>query len=284
MITLRDLASVADCRAVVAVQASVWGAGSEIVPASVLVVSAKRGGILIGAFDAAELIGFVWSMPGWRDRQPTQWSHMLAIVPAARGAGIGERLKLAQRQRALDAGLDLVEWTFDPLQAQNAHLNFTHLGIVTATYLPDAYGDMPGPLHRGTATDRLIAEWWIRRPHVERRLGRRGHEAGLLARSAEILDVPDAITTRAGAAWPEPDTVTCDLTAARLLVAVPGRFTDMQQAAPDIARAWRGATREVFQTYFARGYRAVDFWLDRDRGGGRYLLAQPTEPEDRDAV
>jgi predicted GNAT superfamily acetyltransferase len=276
VITLRDLASVAECRAVVRVQDAVWGTGSEIVPASVLVVSAKRGGILIGAYRDRDLVGFVWSMPGWRDGQPTQWSHMLGIVPEARGERLGERLKLAQRDRAIAAGIDLIEWTFDPLQAQNAHLNFATLGAIAATYLVDAYGDMSGPLHRGTATDRLIAEWWLRRPHVERRLARRTEagRASLVARSAGVLDAPEAIDMRRDGRWHAAAAVCSSLTDSRVLVPVPADFTDLQRAAPALAQEWRRATREVFQAYFSRGYHAVDFWLDRDGGGGRYLLAR----------
>jgi predicted GNAT superfamily acetyltransferase len=49
----------------------------------------------------------------------------------------------------------------------------------------------------------------------------------------------------------------------------------MQHHAPDLAMQWRMHTREIFETYFKRGYRVVDFALDRDAGFGRYLLAAP---------
>lgn len=270
MSELRAIADLAGCRAVVELQIAVWGADAETVPASVLLVSAKRGGILVGAFDGGALVGFVWSMPGWRDGRPTHWSHMLAVSPAARGRGIGEALKRAQRDRALAQQIDLVEWTFDPLQAQNAHLNLARLGAVASTYLADAYGAMSGPLHRGTPTDRLVAEWWIRRPHVERRLER---GARLTARSADVAGAPLTIETRPADPWVECVGERCDLDASRLLVPVPPRFTEMQQQARDSAASWRAASRAVFSTYFARGYVAVDFFLDREGAGGHYLLA-----------
>ena len=163
----------AECRAVVDVQVAVWGQDGEIVPASLLSASVKRGGILIGAYDEDRLVGFVWSMPGSRDGRAMHWSHMLGVRPEMRGAALGERLKIAQRERALAAGVDLIEWTFDPLQAQNAHLNMSVLGCVASTYRVDAYGAMSGPLHRGTPTDRLVAEWELLAPHVVRRLARR---------------------------------------------------------------------------------------------------------------
>jgi chorismate synthase len=273
-VTLRELHTVDECRQVVAVQEAVWGANSEIVPASVLLASLKRGGILLGAFDGDRMTGFVWSMPGWREGQPTQWSHMLGVVPDARGHGIGERLKREQRVRALAAGVDLIEWTFDPLQAPNAHLNLTTLGCVASTYLVDAYGAMSGPLHRGTATDRLIAEWWIRRPHVERRLA----PPAMVARSSEVLEAPEVLEVDRRGTWAVVRSTRTDLDVPRVLVAVPARFTEMQRDASDVAQAWRMATREAFQAYFARGYRAVDFFLNRNNGGGSYLLAVSREP------
>src|SRR5690606_4809080 len=98
------------------------------------------------------------------------WSHMMGVVPECRTSGLGLRLKVAQRERALAMGLDLIEWTFDPLQAVNAHLNFAKLGAIATTYAVNIYGDSSSALHRGTPTDRLIAEWWLQRPHVERRV------------------------------------------------------------------------------------------------------------------
>ncbi|HUL72003.1 MAG TPA: GNAT family N-acetyltransferase [Vicinamibacterales bacterium] len=259
MSTIRDLTDLSSCREVVRVQEDVWGRDSEVVPASVLLVSAKRGGILIGAFEEARLVGFVWSMPGTRDGAPTHWSHMLAVRPEVRRRGLGQQLKRAQRDRAIAAGVDLIEWTFDPLQAANAHLNISVLGGTSATYLVNAYGEMTGPLHRGTPTDRLVAEWWIRTPHVERRLA----ASGPVVRSAEILDAPVALGLAPGRDWPRPLPPRLDLDARRILVAIPPRFTEMQASAPDAALAWRHATREVFTTYFGRGYRVVDFLGDK---------------------
>lgn len=270
----RDLRSLDECRAVVDLQITVWGDDMDVVPASVLLVSAKRGGILVGAADAGRLVGFVWSMPGWRDKVPTHWSHMMGVLPEARGKGLGVALKLQQRDRALAQGAELVEWTFDPLQATNAHLNFASLGVTAAQYLVDVYGPMDGPLHRGTPTDRLIAEWWIRRPHVERRLARQ--TAGAV-RSAEVRDSPAALAAVPLASWPRPGAVKTGLADRRVRIAAPGRFSEMQQQATDVALAWRMATREAFQAYFARGYQAVDFLLDRESGGGAYLLARPDE-------
>jgi predicted GNAT superfamily acetyltransferase len=279
-VELRDIRDLDGCRAVVGVQEQVWGRDSEVVPASLLVASIKRGGVLVGAYEGTELVGFVWSLPGWRDGDRTHWSHMLGVVPDARGHRTGERLKWAQRDRVLAQGVALVEWTFDPLQALNAHLNLSILGSVARAYLVDVYGRMSGPLHRGTPTDRLVAEWWLERPHVQRRHERRDQAASssvasFTARSREVMDASPALTARAEAGWDACGDVRTDLDDARVTIAVPARFGEMQQTATDLAVAWRDATRRAFQTYLARGYQAVDFFVDRQRGGGMYLLSRP---------
>ena len=270
MIELLDIHDLSGCRAVVDIQIAVWGRDAETVPASLLSVSMKRGGILIGGYEGETLIGFVWSMPAVRDGKPTHWSHMLAVLPEARAQGLGRALKLAQRQRAIEQGIELIEWTFDPLQAPNAHLNFVGLGCLATTYLVDAYGSMSGPLHRGTPTDRLIVEWHVTSPHVERRLA---HRSAIVARSADVRDVPLLVDATAGESWTECDAVHPREDSPRVLLPVPPRFSEMQQQATDLALRWRHCVRDAFAWAFDRGYRAVDFYLDRQRGGGAYLLA-----------
>jgi predicted GNAT superfamily acetyltransferase len=54
-------------------------------------------------------------------------------------------------------------------------------------------------------------------------------------------------------------------------------FGEMQIREPELALAWRLSTREIFQTYFGRGYRAVDFFLSRESRRGHYLLARDAD-------
>ena len=169
---LRDLDTIDDFDAVVRLQRDVWGADyDDIVPRSQFVVAAKTGGILVGAEDGSgRLVGCVFSVPGLRHGRVVQWSHLLAVTPEARGRALGLRLKLAQRERALARGIDLIEWTCDPLLAGNARLNVRRLGCVVEAYLDDVYGPSTSPLHRAVPTDRVIASWHIGSPHVARRV------------------------------------------------------------------------------------------------------------------
>jgi predicted GNAT superfamily acetyltransferase len=268
---LRPLTTIEECRRVADLERIVWG-DEDVVPPFVLIVSVKRGGILIGAFDAAnEMKGFVYSLPAIRNGRSTQWSHMLGVAPEARGSGLGVRLKRAQREAALEMGVDLIEWTYDPLQATNAHLNFAKLGVIAGEYQEDVYGASGSPLHRGAPTDRLIAEWRLREPHVERRIG---EAPGPIVRDGSVARAPVVNPSRAEGDWLVPGSSSLTLDARQLLVEIPAGFQAMLERAPALALEWRMATRAIFQRYFSRGYRAVDFFLTRPGDRGHYLLAR----------
>jgi predicted GNAT superfamily acetyltransferase len=274
---IRDLHGLDDYRAVVALEQTIWGYTdpADIITVPVFIITVKRGGILVGAFDEREqLVGFAFSLVGVKDGRPTQWSHMMGVVPEHRRSGLGRRLKLAQRERAIAAGFDLMEWTFDPLQALNAHLNFAKLGVVCQEYARNVYGESTSALHKGTPTDRFVVEWHLRAPHVERRLNR-GDAAGenplFSVRAEEAAYAPTVNEVFDAGEWSRSGAGDLTIEAPRVWVEVPASFTEMQQQAPELALEWRHHTRDIFETYFGRGYRAVDFELGRRR----YLLARP---------
>jgi predicted GNAT superfamily acetyltransferase len=271
---IRPLTTREDCRRVVDLEKAVWeySDGEDVVPVPILIVSIKRGGILIGAFDdAGEMKGFVYSLAAVKDGRPTQWSHMLGVSEDARDSGLGARLKLAQREHALRMDVGLIEWTFDPLQAPNAHLNFAKLGVLVREYAENIYGDSSSPLHQGTPTDRFIAEWHLSTPHVERRIATL--DRGIL-RDAAIGSVPVVNPSKTTVQGLIPGPAALDLDVRRLLVEIPTEFSTMQARNPSLALEWRMATRQIFQTYFGRGYRAVDFYLSREASRGQYVITR----------
>ncbi len=275
--SIRPLTTLEDCRKVAELEKTVWGYtdAEDVVPPPVLIVSIKRGGVLLGSFDdAGEMNGFVYSIPALKGGRASQWSHMLGVTAEARSAGLGTKLKLAQREATLDMGLDLIEWTYDPLQAMNAHLNFAKLGVVVEEYEENIYGESSSPLHRGTPTDRFVAEWNLREPHVERRIAGGG---GVPMRDATVARPPVVNPSREGTRGIEATEGDLSVTERRLLVEIPAGFGEMQRAAPDLALEWRLQTRRIFQAYLGRGYRVVDFFLAREAGRGQYLLARETQ-------
>lgn len=250
-----------------------WGFpdGEEAVPLPILAAAVRRGGIVLGAFSGDTMIGATYSFPAVKNGRLTQWSHMLGVLEAWRDRGAGRQLKLRQRDCALDAGVDLVEWTFDPLQALNARFNLVRLGAVVEDYEVNLYGASASPLWRGTESDRFVAQWYIREPHVERRLAHRGP----IVRASDAVSSARVLEARPLRDVVEPGEADLRREDRRLRVEIPATFTPIQRARPALARAWRERTRSVFATYLPRGYRVVDFWLDAPRACGTYLLAKP---------
>jgi predicted GNAT superfamily acetyltransferase len=238
---------------------------------SILAVSVMRGGVLIGAFDDDRMIGFVYSLPGLKQGKPMQWSHMLGVLNDYRNTGVGRELKLLQRERTIAMGLDLIEWTYDPMQAINAHLNFAKLGVVVEEYEENVYGESSSPLHKGNPTDRFVAQWRVREPHVERRIAPAG---AITVRTSEVAGAQSVNRLAPNGEFLESVDVDLSIEARRLLVHIPMGFTEMLARNPELALAWRICTRAIFTTYFARGYRAVDFMLDRVAKRGTYLLTR----------
>jgi predicted GNAT superfamily acetyltransferase len=173
-ITVRSFADAEEMRACVDLQKVVWGFSElDVVPHRMFVVASRIGGQVIGAFDGKRTIGFVLGLSALRNGETYIHSHMTAVLPEFQNCGIGRKLKLAQRADALERGINLIEWTFDPLQSRNAHFNIARLGAIAREYLPNLYGQTSSPLHRGLPTDRLVTQWWIREPRVEQILGGR---------------------------------------------------------------------------------------------------------------
>jgi predicted GNAT superfamily acetyltransferase len=273
--TIHDLKSIAEFRHVMTLEQEIWGYADaeDVVGIPIFVITVKRGGILLGAFDGDRMVGFVYSLAGVKGGTPMQWSHMLGVRPEFRGTGLGRVLKLEQRRRALGMGMELMEWTFDPLQSENAHFNFRRLGVVAEEYHSSVYGESSSTLHRGNPTDRLIAQWWMESPRVVH-----------LAEGGRFRDLPFAATVTSGQApyvleategspWAEPGSSVYNLDDPDVLIGVPGRFTEMLEREPQLALAWRHATRDMFSHYLGRGYRVVDFARDPSRDGGSYRLS-----------
>ena len=167
-IELRRCHGIEDFRACVALQKEVWNfSDAELVPLRMFVVADKVGGQIMGAFERDVMVGFALSVPGTRSGHVYLHSHMLAVRKDHRNGGLGRGLKLMQRDEALSRGIDLIEWTFDPLEIKNAYLNIKKLGAIARRYNINQYGITSSPLQGGLPSDRLIAEWWLKSKRVE---------------------------------------------------------------------------------------------------------------------
>jgi predicted GNAT superfamily acetyltransferase len=198
---------------------------------------------------------------------------MLGVAPQLRGSGLGATLKLAQRAAVSKLGLELIEWTYDPLQSVNAHHNFAKLGAIVEEYVENIYGESESALHGGLPTDRFVCQWWIDRPHVLRRI----EPSAIAAMDVSAARAPVVNRTQPAAASLVPAGFDTDRGEPRIKVEIPLDFPRMLMSDLPLARQWRFETRAIFQHYLARGYRVVDFAHDRSQGRGHYLLTTITQ-------
>jgi predicted GNAT superfamily acetyltransferase len=168
-IEIRQLDELEEFAAVVRLQREIWGYDDvELLPQRLFVVADKIGGQVLGAFDGVKMVAFCLGIPGLKAGGKYYiHSHMLGVLPDYRNTGVGRRLKLEQRLWAINRDVELIEWTFDPLQIKNAFFNIERLGVIVRRYVHNQYGTSSSVLHGGLPTDRLVPEWWIRSPRVE---------------------------------------------------------------------------------------------------------------------
>ena len=255
-ITIRPVEARAEYAACVELQRETWGRSfSDVVPVSMMGIAVKMGGICLGAFDRSdEMLGFVFGVTGPRDGEIAHWSHMLAVRGAARNAGIGRRLKLAQRAALADRGVETLFWTFDPLVARNAHFNLNRLGATVAEFVPDMYGASDSDLHR-LGTDRFVARWSLKGGAGVGRSPSSAHAAGgypcmgrpgcngHLPNGADVIEVP-----------------------------VPRDIDAVVEGCFDEALAWRRSNGAALTSLFSEGYEIVGFRVGGEYG--RYILAR----------
>ncbi len=238
-IRIESLTTMEQFERCVVLQLEVWGySDGDLIPRRVFLVAQRIGGQVLGAYDGDTIIGFAMGLPGYRNGYSYIHSHMLAVLPQYRNAGLGRRLKLAQRDDALARGFDLMEWTFDPLEIKNSYLNIARLGAICRRYKSDFYGPSSSPLQGGLPTDRLYAEWWLKSSRVMQTL------AGTAAprEITERITVPSAIYQ-----WKLD----------------PEQRSKAQQV--------QLSNREALESAFARGLAVVGYERDAE-GNGSFLL------------
>lgn len=287
-ITIRDLKTFEDLQKAEALEREVWGlADLDVLPPTMAVATKEAGGVWVGAFDGAELVGFAFGFLGLENGQLMVHSHMLAVRESYRDVDLGYKLKLAQRERVLalrihdsrinDCRISEMTWTFDPLQSKNAHLNFGKLGVVSDKYKIDFYGaETSSVLHRN-GTDRLWVKWPLASRRVRDRL--QGKENRM-----ELVDTLSRLTPLIlfnGDGKPAKSDLSVALARQRIAIEIPSDIGFIEQKDPALAREWRQATRWAFTEALRAGFFVAEFCrtIRGKQGPGAYLLEKGTIAE-----
>ena len=245
-IEVRRCHGLEEFEACMALERAVWlSADVDAVPLPIFVVAAHTGGQVLGAFDGSQMVGFTLALPAFRMGRLALHSHMTAVLAEYRDRGVGRRLKFYQRQEALERGIRLVEWTFDPLELRKAYFNLRLLGAVVRQYLPNHYGITTSPLHARLPTDRFLAEWWLQSRRVER-CAKGANEA-----------------SRAGSG--------------AVRIPVPANIGEVKGANPAEGAKVQANLREEFQRWLGQGYAVVG--IEMGDATANYVLEPMTDPE-----
>ena len=244
---IRQCEKLEEFEACVQMQRDVWEYSDlDMTPLRSYVVARYSGGFTLGAFDQSNrLLGMAHALPAFDEKlRPYYYSQMLAVEPRLQNAGIGVKLKLAQRDHAVKTGVPLMTWTFDPLQSRNAYLNIVKLGGVVRRYCANFYGaNSTSVFHRGMDTDRLFIEWWVRSPRVADAL-----------EGVRRADKPEAV------------------------VEVPRDIGAIKRRDMDEARRWQSQIREGFQKCLNDGLYCAGFEAD-PKTNSRYLFFRDHQQE-----
>ena len=262
-IEIRQLTEIDEFADAVRLQREIWGFEDvELLPQRLFVVASKIGGQVLGAYDRTKMVAFCLCIPGLKSAKGAKpsggaldtapvlreflntggkfylHSHMLGVLPPYRNTGLGRRMKLRQRQYGLANGIDLIEWTFDPLEIKNAFFNIERLGTIVRRYVYNQYGTTTSHLHGGLPTDRLVAEWWIRTPRAE------------------------ALSQQQPFQGP----------AAEARISVPSEIAELRERDPRRAREIQESLGEQFNRCFRAGLAVIGF--EKSDRAGTYLMGQ----------
>jgi len=283
-IEIRIIESPEDMAAVEELEVQIWP-GDDPVPYHMLLAVVHNGGVLAGAYDGDRLVGFIFGFLGIFETDDgfkvKHCSHQLGVHPDYQDRGIGYRLKRAQWQLVRQQGLELITWTYDPLESRNAYLNLAKLGAVCNTYIRNEYGEMKDALNIGIPSDRFMVHWWVNSQRVAQRLSRESRKrldlAHFLAADIEVINT----TTLNAAGWPVPKEDRMDKIGNResqiamTLFEIPSDYQGMKAGDIELAREWRHYSRTIFELFFHHGYLVTDFvFLPGKNPRSYYVLSQ----------
>jgi predicted GNAT superfamily acetyltransferase len=278
-VEIRTIRTLSDLRRCHRIQRATWGYSDlMVIPYPQLLSASHNGGVLLGAYLDQELVGFVYGYLGMTSGKLYLFSQRMGVLPEFQGQGIGFKLKLAQRIQMLRHGIELIVWTYDPLEGKNATLNIVKLGAIVRTYARNIYGTVQNPLQMGLAMDRFLAEW----PLLSDRVLERVQGYSRRAATEEWLAGPTYPIVNY-ISWdgdlPRPMAAELDLSDDALLVQVPPDLQSIKRTDLTVARGWRKITRGIFETYFRRGYVITGFASSRQpRTANLYKLENVSFP------
>lgn len=268
-ILLRKIDTIEELQKMAQLEQHVWKANPTPIHQTLTV--AKNGGIVIGAYVAEQMVGFVYSFPGYKNGEVYLCSHMLGIDEAFRNRGIGYMLKKAQAEEAMKAGYRNIRWTYDPLESRNGYLNIVKLGAVCSEYIENCYGEMNDALNKRLPSDRFYVKWHIGSAYLEER--HRMFSQIHRSPEAEVLHWQERTNGEPEAVFPAKEWESF-YDQPFLFVPIPLYFQQLKEKDHELALDWRYKTREVFTRLFQAGWAVAHVLRNENEPVQYYVLIE----------
>ncbi|MGC8663858.1 MAG: hypothetical protein ACP5SF_05045 [Thermoplasmata archaeon] len=229
-----------------------WGATDILTIMKDLLTGIRsNGGLVLLAYEGDEIVGISFAFIGYKKNFMYLYSHMTGIKNLYKYKNLGLELKKKQRQWALEHNLELISWTFDPLQGLNSNFNLRKLGAFSRCYRRNHYGIMTDSLNYGMRSDRVVAEWCIKSKEVEKRLS---------GKLNEYNNLEDAILTIEKNDYRIPKDLNKNIQSKVFRIEIPRDIIYIKKKNLEDAIIWRDFSAEIYENYFSRGYALIDFY------------------------
>ncbi|MGC8630450.1 MAG: hypothetical protein ACP5RY_05300 [Thermoplasmata archaeon] len=233
-----------------------WGAiDLATILKDIITAIKSNGGLVLLAKDEDKVVGISFGFMGYKNSKLYFYSHMTGVAQDYRKNDIGKTLKLKQREWAKKQNIDLISWTFDPLQGLNSNFNLRKLGAISRVYLENHYGTMTDSLNMGLRSDRLVAEWYINSEHVSEKLK---------GAKKSYVNLNSSIITKEEGDMRVIESIDLNLEDDNILIEIPKNIVSLKKYKPEEAVRWRNMSANVYKHYFSKGYALLDFYAKDD--------------------
>ncbi len=265
-LTIRQLYTADEILPLMDLQRLVYGDDPALLRLYTLIDIARNGGQVLAAFEGDLLVGFLVAFLGLDSRDPRRLAmtnlklvlERIAVHPDYRNSGVATQMARHLREIAMQQGIRLITYAFNPQDSRAAYLWIGKLGAIAKQYVSDYYGvtDDEGVLVG--SSDRLIAEWWITQNRVDERLFGKRIRLGLsqyLEAETPIINptIEDGdylVPTAEPIAIPDKQ---------MLLLEIPTNAMTLLQSAPELSIRWKQHLRDGLAVLTNHGFVITDF-------------------------
>lgn len=229
-----------ELRKIATIRSEIWPNDGAVALDHMKFIS-QHGGIVLGAYLQENLVGYVYSFPGYKQNQVYLILQNICILPSYQQQKIGEALMKRLKEEAKLLGYQEMVWTFEPLESVNAYVYLHKMGATSSVYIRNCYendqDNMP--------IDRFFTRW-----HIAQSYEPPSYTFEDLKEKAYNIQLSTNSSTSLLSFDPEKLEKN-----SFLLIPVPANFSVLPRQK---AYEWRIQTQPIFEQIFKRGWEVFD--------------------------